>query len=460
MRWPPARKRSNGYSGFKQRTDYTTIGAICPRRAAGIRDLFAACGRPRIRNELHNQNARRYDSGGRQASREEGERMKNSEAASSTRIGAINGLRGCAILMVVLHHLFIPYTAARSPHPGEIDITSFFAAFINHAWLGVQIFFVLSGFVLYLPYCTKKRRMTTAADMRAFYLHRARRLMPLYFIVVLVTMGLHSSAVVGSRNWYLELGGLLSTLFTFSPHGFMPPSNVVLWSVSVEIWFSLLFPFLVLMIARFSIVKVTLASIVICAGFATIGGSIPVARTGGFMPFTHGLFAACYQFIFGMLACRLFVDGLQNQAAMRRNARFLVPGAGVTGLAGYAILFDLEIGIAGLLFTAGFSALLLGVIARANPLAALLEVWPLQILGCMCYSIYAWHGIIMNEMIPAEPSHLADTLRLLAPYLVITLGLSALSYRYIEFGHQRDARALFLMPTADPTATGRAVDNR
>ena len=67
----------------------------------------------------------------------------------------------------------------------------------------------------------------------------------------------------------------------------------------------------------------------------------------------------------------------------------------------------------------------------------------------MCYSIYAWHGIVMNEMIPPEPSHLADTFRVLAPYLFITLALtalSALSYRYIEFGRERNWRAVFLIP--------------
>jgi len=64
----------------------------------------------------------------------------------------------------------------------------------------------------------------------------------------------------------------------------------------------------------------------------------------------------------------------------------------------------------------------------------------------MCYSIYAWHGIILSEMIPPETSQLADTVRLLAPYLFVTLGLSALSYRYIEFGRERDVRVLFLIP--------------
>src|ERR1700738_3160903 len=149
------------------------------------------------------------------------------------KIGTVNGLRGLAILMVVLHHLFIPFTAQSPLHPGEIDTHSFFAAFITNASLGVDVFFVLSGFVLYLPYRTKRRSMERLADFFSFYWHRANRLLPLYYIVVLVTLSLHAKAPAGSQAWYLELGGLLSTLFIFAAHGFMPPSNVVLWSVGV-----------------------------------------------------------------------------------------------------------------------------------------------------------------------------------------------------------------------------------
>jgi hypothetical protein len=63
----------------------------------------------------------------------------------------------------------------------------------------------------------------------------------------------------------------------------------------------------------------------------------------------------------------------------------------------------------------------------------------------MCYSIYAWHGIIMNQMIPPSTSSLPDTLRLLAPFLFVILALSSLSYRYIEFGRERNWKALFLI---------------
>lgn len=110
-----------------------------------------------------------------------------------------------------------------------------------------------------------------------------------------------------------------------------------------------------------------------------------------------------------MFACHLFVNDLESEPAQRRNSHLLIPGTLLTALASFVILYGVP-------------------------------------LWFMCYSIYAWHGIVMNEMIPPEPSHLADTFRVLAPYLFITLALSALSYRYIEFGRERNWRAVFLIP--------------
>src|SRR5262249_43660717 len=143
--------------------------------------------------------------------------------------------------------------------------------------VGVNIFFVLSGFVLFLPYCLKRRRMDSLSDVKAFYWHRAFRLLPLYYIVVLVTLTLHAHSPAGHLRWFLELGGLTSTLFIFSPHGFLPPSNVVLWSVAVEIWFSVLFPFLVMLVNRWRLERVVLVSLILGVGGHIIGHAIPVA---------------------------------------------------------------------------------------------------------------------------------------------------------------------------------------
>ncbi|WBL82517.1 acyltransferase [Bradyrhizobium xenonodulans] len=371
---------------------------------------------------------------------------------TDAKIGVVNGFRGIAILMVVLHHLFVPYAAKDPLHTGQLDPDGIFAAFIANAWLGVPLFFVLSGFVLYLPYRLGRRKVESLADVRLFYLHRAHRLLPLYYLVVLVSLTLHAQTGVGSLRWYLEAGGLFSTLFVFSPHGFMPPSNVVLWSVGVEIWFSLLFPVLILAIRRWGIGTIVVATLAASSIFIFIGGSIPIANVGSFRPFTSGIFGSCYQFVLGMLVCDLYVRQLEKLKRPTSSLPSLLAGLvlGVLGLylSHHASWLAVRV-LGGMLFSIAFSLFLFGSLFAGGLLRSLLDNRPLQLLGCMCYSIYAWHGIVMNNMIPPDTSMLADTMRLLAPFTVLILALSALSYRYIEFGHRRDWKALFLLGKAE-----------
>ena len=64
----------------------------------------------------------------------------------------------------------------------------------------------------------------------------------------------------------------------------------------------------------------------------------------------------------------------------------------------------------------------------------------------MCYSIYAWHGIVLNVMVPSI-SEVSTTFIFLPLFLGVTFVLAALSYRYIEFGARENWRALFFTPT-------------
>lgn len=379
------------------------------------------------------------------------------------KIGAVNGFRGLAILMVILFHLLVPFTSSAPAFPGELDPNGLLAIVAKHGFLGVNIFFVLSGFVLYLPYRTKKRAIDRLADFPHFYWHRAARLLPLYYTVVFVTVALHAKSAAGSHAWYLELGGLLSTLFIFVPHGFMPPSNPVLWSVGVEIWFSLLFPLLILLVARFGIRRLLLLSVVICSAFVVAGHLIAVDRIGMFRPFVGGIFGSCYQFIFGMLVCDLYVKSRDSVSLRRFQSRGLLPGL----LLMIAAIYLKDNGpwavsiLYATIFCAGFSLVLLAVLCGAWSANRLFEGWAIQVVGCMCYSIYAWHSIIMAEMIPPDTSSLYDTLRLSFPYLAITILLSVLSYRFIEYGHQGDWRSLFLLrKTNSDELSGAGVSRR
>ncbi len=64
---------------------------------------------------------------------------------------------------------------------------------------------------------------------------------------------------------------------------------------------------------------------------------------------------------------------------------------------------------------------------------------PLQLAGMMCYSLYLWH-MPLGEALPVTPGR---GLQWHVAYLVLLLLLSAFSYRYIEFGRERDTWKLF-----------------
>jgi peptidoglycan/LPS O-acetylase OafA/YrhL len=284
---------------------------------------------------------------------------------SDRKIASINGLRGVAIALVIVHHLFIPYYIREPARAVLFDQEGPLGVAIRNAAHGVDIFFVLSGFVLYLPYRLLVRSFDTRGDIWRFYRHRANRLVPLYAIVVIVGLVFHAQSPIGELKWFAELIGLSTALMDFSPHGFMPPSNIVLWSVGVEFWFSVLFPFLVLAIVRWGIWRVVVATTVVCLMFQAAGLLIAVERVGQFLPFTTGVAGKCFEFLFGMLVCDCYVRAADEGLTAARAVVGAIGGL-VLCVAAIVLLdpghsfWPRLIGIP--LFAAGFSVFMLCVL--------------------------------------------------------------------------------------------------
>jgi peptidoglycan/LPS O-acetylase OafA/YrhL len=71
--------------------------------------------------------------------------------------------------------------------------------------------------------------------------------------------------------------------------------------------------------------------------------------------------------------------------------------------------------------------------------------WPPRGIARMtCYSLYVWHGVTILPMIGGS-----YTVVTIGTYFATVLATSALSYRYIEFGHVRDRRSLFRVARVD-----------
>jgi len=140
------------------------------------------------------------------------------------RIAPLDGLRGLAIAAVFIHHAF----------------------HMKLLWMGVDLFFVLSGFLI-TTILLKQKGRTFGAYIGHFYACRIRRIVPPYLVILLI-----ATVVFGPmwlHYWYFYIGGMN---FLLPLHLFWLDA-VPLWSLAVEEQFYLLWPLVVYFLSRRSL---------------------------------------------------------------------------------------------------------------------------------------------------------------------------------------------------------------
>ena len=113
--------------------------------------------------------------------------------AEPDRLGALDGLRGCAIISVMLYHF------SHVDYVSHSELDSLFYRITLMGWVGVDLFFVLSGYLI-----TRILLSTRGAGgyFRNFYARRALRILPLYYgylIVLALAFGAAAHLLVGVR---------------------------------------------------------------------------------------------------------------------------------------------------------------------------------------------------------------------------------------------------------------------
>jgi peptidoglycan/LPS O-acetylase OafA/YrhL len=364
---------------------------------------------------------------------------------ASSKIGYVNGLRGIAIVMVVWHHLYGQHFEL--PEVAEqlgwlVPIYSFAVS----GWLGVNVFFVLSGFVLFLPFAGQNGPL----HARRFLVRRGWRILPLYYVNIAVCLGLMFAFEPLARVAQ-HMAVYLIAAFP-SPVLFFPPFNPPLWSLGIEIWFSITFPVLVLLFRRFGFLRVFSVTLLSSLTVHFVG-MLLVREYGSFLnPISDTLPGRLSDFLIGMFA-----------AFMWKTGKVSGPWGSVLALAGVLLVVVAVLGSErwfrgafpswtqtfwNLSLACGVAAVIVGLrdFAPRSVFRAALELWPLQIVGLMCFSLYIWHWQLIElfTFFWGSDDWIARPYRV-AAYLVGLLFLGALSYRFIEFPLQRDVRALFGM---------------
>lgn len=358
------------------------------------------------------------------------------DSHSAPKLELLNGLRGIAVIAVVLHHSFFDDFRYGIDSPA----TSLPVALVmSSGWLGVNLFFFLSGFVLYFPYAIGRRQLEGAGDAVDFYRRRFFRLIPLYSLVWVVSLVFVSGLPLDNPKIYLVALGFLTVLFPYHPQTFFPPGNWVMWSIGVEIWFSILFPALLIAIGRFGWRRLLPAVLLFALAVRLTGKSVVGMESEPLNFISDSVFGRLDEFLLGMLAAEMY------RTRRTISARWFLAGLGMIIAAAliwagwfHHVLPATATAFAVNLLDVGILLCVLHLLLEPRRLASWLQANPLQLLGVMCYSIYLWHGIVLQKF---SPSYHQGAVQYLA-YLAVVFGLSFLTYRYIEFGNVKTWRAL------------------
>ena len=152
-----------------------------------------------------------------------------------THIPSLDGLRALAIVLVLLRHAVILYSRRLDEKQAIVFLDTHWNTFFINGWVGVDLFFVLSGFLIARPFLQTKRRI----PFKPYILKRIFRIFPAYFFVLI-------AIVIGAIPYYsydtTDLWAKLIIHALFLQDYGVTDINVVMWSLGVEEKFYLVLP--------------------------------------------------------------------------------------------------------------------------------------------------------------------------------------------------------------------------
>lgn len=167
-------------------------------------------------------------------------------ASFASHMPGLDGLRGVAILLILAHN-FNLLEGVESPVARAVDLA------LNFGWVGVQLFFVLSGFLI-----TNILISTREAKnyFRSFYGRRTLRIFPLYYAslaVGLILIPLVTGERIAGAEHQIWLWTYLANWA--APNGLAVEAYPHMWSLAVEEQFYLIWPFLVYYLSRAALLR-------------------------------------------------------------------------------------------------------------------------------------------------------------------------------------------------------------
>jgi peptidoglycan/LPS O-acetylase OafA/YrhL len=312
---------------------------------------------------------------------------------------ALDGVRALAIAPVVSYHAF-----------GWAD-----------GWMGVDLFFVLSGFLI-TTLLLEEQAASGTISFRAFYRRRAARLFPglllMLAVLVIITRGAHAWSVLFAATYTTNIAAVLG----HRP----PPALAQMWSLAQEEQFYLWWPPVLLLVMRFRpallirVLCLLIAAVVVekAALVATGATAVRVYQA----PDTHAV-----PLLVGCLIGALFVTGRIRVLSERAALAALAAVVAVI-VASIFVVIDSS-SLQATLYPFACGLLVVAAVGDRGVARRLLAARPCVFVGRISYSIYLWH----LPVLAAAGARAADAHRLRAALMVCAaVVVAAASFRFVE----------------------------
>ena len=371
------------------------------------------------------------------------------------RIAPLDGLRGIAVAWVIAFHVCILRAQLGDPWVEMLTTSRFLEPIVGAGYLGVDLFFLISGFLLALPWFVHAADGRRAPSAREFYARRVRRIVPAYYVQLVVLFTVVLPLLLGAGYWRSDLyvylfNAVAHALFLHNTTPLTSGSmqiNGALWTLAVEAQFYLLIPLVVPLFVRWTHAAVA-ASLALAALWhlgvhdgldGLVAAEIAIGKPWGWPEpvvrylLLHQLPSYLVHFALGIVLGRAWLRWRARDQP--RIEHWLV---GIAAACALAILHRL-VAINGLLLgdlswivppLCLGTLLFWGVTTRLSIARTLLSKGALAFLGRVSYSAYLYHLpmlLLWNAYARSLPAWSSLPL-----YLVALLAVSWLSYRFVE----------------------------
>lgn len=361
-----------------------------------------------------------------------------------SRVVGADTVRALATLWVFAGHLFVVEPALKTLNVPGLPV-------LMSGYMGVAAFFVLSGFLLSMPFWRAHRAGVGLPCLKTYALRRVARIVPEYFVCVFVLAVI--SGAFASRWGVIQVAGCLTFTNTLLPGTYMPAWNPPLWSISIEMMFYLMLPLVAVGVfwlrgkvnARVCVLAlmagIAAAQAVLLWAAPSLESAVgePAFFSAGSSATTKNAVVLFAHFLVGVIAADVYLAGPLRMAVGRFNRYDLLALAAAAVIVGSLAGARTLPGIGYMHYQWPMFPTLIGVLLVSLPRSAtvgnVIETRFIRSTAALSYGIYIWHVPILYALKshwPTTPDGRIGWFPLFAAAtLASSYAVAWLSYRFV-----------------------------